>query len=144
VLGARVDAINQFSQVSGEEEGSGDYQSGSSKKDGEDEDSDIGDEDEENRAQGNFILAVAQGESQQGEVAVFADLAGPSYKLELSFAVQSVGLPKATFKFPLGEVSLEEKVEEEAKRMLSKNGIVKGHLLNGVCTTQYRNQSLNL
>ncbi|KAL6952241.1 hypothetical protein U1Q18_047101 [Sarracenia purpurea var. burkii] len=84
--------------------------------------------------------------SQQGEVAIVADLASPSYKLELSSAVQSVGLlqPKATFKFPLGEVSLEEKVEEEAKRMLSINGIVKGHLLNGVCTAQYRDEGLNL
>ena len=52
--------------------------------------------------------------------------------------------PKATFKFPLGEVSLEEKEEEEVKRMLSINGIIKGHLLNGVCTAQYNDESLKL
>ncbi|KAL6971850.1 Outer envelope pore protein 37, chloroplastic [Sarracenia purpurea var. burkii] len=93
---------------------------------------------------GLHLRAAHDVKSQQGEVAIVADLASPSYKLELSSAVQSVGLPKATFKFPLGEVSLEEKVEEEAKRMLSINGIVKGHLLNGVCTAQYRDEGLNL
>ncbi|XP_052173945.1 outer envelope pore protein 37, chloroplastic [Diospyros lotus] len=83
--------------------------------------------------------------AQQGEVAMVADLAGPSYKFELSSAVPSVGLPRATFKFPLGEVSLEEKDEgEEVKKMMSINGIVKGHLLDGVCTAQYKEESLNL
>ncbi|XP_058184238.1 outer envelope pore protein 37, chloroplastic [Rhododendron vialii] len=82
--------------------------------------------------------------AQQGEVTMVADLAGPAYKFELSSAVPSVGLPKATFKFPIGEVSLEEKEEEEVKKMLSINGIVKGQLLNGVCTAQYQDESLNL
>lgn len=54
--------------------------------------------------------------------------------------------PKATFKFPIGEVSLEEKEkeEEEVKKMLSINGMVKGQLLNGMCTAQYQDESLNL
>lgn len=52
--------------------------------------------------------------------------------------------PKATFKFPIGQVSFEEKEEEEVKKMLSINGIVKGQLLNGVCTAQYQDESLNL
>ncbi|PSS34847.1 Outer envelope pore protein like [Actinidia chinensis var. chinensis] len=84
--------------------------------------------------------------AQQGEVALVADLAGPAYKFELSSSVPSVGLPKATLKFPLGEISLEEKEEEqeEATRMLSIYGIVKGHLLNGVCTAQYQDENLNL
>ncbi|GFY82831.1 chloroplast outer envelope protein 37 [Actinidia rufa] len=84
--------------------------------------------------------------AQQGEVAMVADLAGPAYKFELSSSVPSLGLPKATLKLPLGEISLEDKVEEqeEATRMLSINGIVKGHLLNGVCTAQYQDENLNL
>lgn len=52
--------------------------------------------------------------------------------------------PKATFKFPLGEVSLEEKEEEEAQKVLSINGIVKGHILNGVCTAHYADEDLKL
>ncbi|KAE9450497.1 hypothetical protein C3L33_17605, partial [Rhododendron williamsianum] len=82
--------------------------------------------------------------AQQGEVAMVADLAGPAYKFELSSALPSIGLPKATFKFPIGEVSFVEKEEEEVKKMLSINGIVKGQLLNGVCTAQYQDESLNL
>ncbi|CAK9182273.1 unnamed protein product [Ilex paraguariensis] len=84
--------------------------------------------------------------AQQGEVAMVADLAGPAYKLELTSPVPSVGMqPKATLKFPLGEVSLEDKVEEEeeAKRMLSLNGILKGYILNGVCNAEYKDKSLN-
>lgn len=52
--------------------------------------------------------------------------------------------PKATLKFPLGEVSLEEKEEEETKRMLSINGIVKGQILNGSCTAHYADEDLKL
>ena len=52
--------------------------------------------------------------------------------------------PRATLKFPLGEVSFEEREEEEVKRTLSVNGIFKGHILNGVCTAQYKDEDLNL
>ncbi|XP_068646966.1 outer envelope pore protein 37, chloroplastic-like isoform X1 [Aristolochia californica] len=82
-------------------------------------------------------------EAQQGEVAMVASLIDPSYKLELTSFVPSVGLPRATFKFPIGEVSLEEK-EDEVKRVLSVSGIVKGHLLNGVCTAMYKDNNLKL
>lgn len=90
------------------------------------------------------LRAAHDVKAQQGEVAIVADLAGPDYKFELASAVPSVGLPQATFKFPLGEISLEEKEEEEVKKMLSINGIVKGHLLNGVCTAQYKDENINL
>ncbi|KAJ7980615.1 Outer envelope pore protein 37, chloroplastic [Quillaja saponaria] len=82
--------------------------------------------------------------AQQGEVAVVAHIADPGYKFELSSAVPSVGLPKATFKFPLGEVSLEEKEEEEVNRILSINGILRSQLLNGICTAQYKDEDLKL
>ncbi|KAK4482606.1 hypothetical protein RD792_009770 [Penstemon davidsonii] len=91
--------------------------------------------------------AVHEVKARQGEVAVVADLAGPAYKLELSSLVPSVGMPKATFKFPLGEVSFEEKEEEEEeeqKRALSVNGILKTNVLNGVCTAKYNEENLNL
>lgn len=52
--------------------------------------------------------------------------------------------PKATFKFPSGEVSLEEKKDEEVKRVLSINGFVKGSFLNGVGSAFYSNETLNL
>ncbi|KAL3619876.1 Outer envelope pore protein 37, chloroplastic [Castilleja foliolosa] len=85
--------------------------------------------------------------ARQGEVALVKDLAGPAYQLQLSSAVPSTGLPRATLKFPLGEVTLEEKeeeVEEEPKRALSVNGIIKSHILNGVCTAQYSEENLDL
>ncbi|GFY81266.1 chloroplast outer envelope protein 37 [Actinidia rufa] len=95
-------------------------------------------------APGLQLRAAHDVKAQYGEVAMAADLAGPALKFELSSTVPSVGLPKATFKFPLGEVSLEEKEEEEVKTMLSINGIIRGHLLNGVCTAQYNDENLKL
>lgn len=52
--------------------------------------------------------------------------------------------PKATLKFPLGEVSLEEKEEEETNKVLSINAIVKGQFLNGLCTAHYVDDDLKL
>jgi hypothetical protein len=52
--------------------------------------------------------------------------------------------PRATLKFPLGEVSLLEREDEEVKRTLSVNGILKGQILNGVCTAQYSDEDLKL
>lgn len=56
--------------------------------------------------------------------------------------------PKATFRFPLGEVSLEEKEaeeeEEEQKRALSVSGILKSNILNGLCTARYEEENLDL
>lgn len=61
--------------------------------------------------------------------------------------------PKATFRFPVGEVSLHEKEAEvslqereaeEAKNLLSVSGILKGQFFNGVCTAQYKDDELKL
>ncbi|XP_020246452.1 outer envelope pore protein 37, chloroplastic isoform X1 [Asparagus officinalis] len=92
------------------------------------------------------VKATHSVKDQQGEVAMVASLADPSYKFELSSAVPPLGLfqPRATLRFPNGEVSLEEKENEELKRVLSVNGILKGQLLNGVCTAMYMDNNLNL
>ncbi|KAF3451091.1 hypothetical protein FNV43_RR07180 [Rhamnella rubrinervis] len=90
------------------------------------------------------LRAAHDVKAQQGEVAMVAKLAEPGYTLELSSAVPSDGLPKATLKFPLGEVSLEEREEEEVKRTLSVNSIVKGQIFNGVCTAHYMDEDLKL
>lgn len=82
--------------------------------------------------------------AQQGEVAVVANLGDPGYALELSSPVPYVGYPKATFKFPLGEVSLVEREEEEVNKTLSVSGIAKGQILNGICTAQYQEEDLKL
>ncbi|XP_059448793.1 outer envelope pore protein 37, chloroplastic [Corylus avellana] len=82
--------------------------------------------------------------AQQGELSMVANLADPGYALELSSLVPSVGPPRATLKFPLGEVSLLEREDEEVKRTLSINGILKGQILNGVCTAQYSDEDLKL
>jgi hypothetical protein len=52
--------------------------------------------------------------------------------------------PRATLKFPLGEVSLEEKEEEELRRTLSVSGVVKSQLMNGLCTAQFSDEDLKL
>ncbi|KAK4387876.1 Outer envelope pore protein 37, chloroplastic [Sesamum angolense] len=90
--------------------------------------------------------AAHEVKARQGEVAMVADLGSPAYKLELASAVPAVGMPRATLKFPLGEVSLEEKEEEEEeqKRGLSVNGIVKSHVLDGVCTARYSEENVEL
>ncbi|KAH0692285.1 hypothetical protein KY285_019382 [Solanum tuberosum] len=99
-------------------------------------------------APGLQFKAVHEVKSQQGELAMVADLAGPAYKFELSSAVPAIGKPRATIRFPLGEVSLEEKEEEEeeeqAKRILSVSGILKGQIMNGVCTAKYKDEALDL
>lgn len=48
--------------------------------------------------------------------------------------------------FPLGEVTFEEKVEDEEdqKKALAVSGFVKSHFLNGLCTALYSEDSLNL
>ncbi|KAG6767719.1 hypothetical protein POTOM_028934 [Populus tomentosa] len=109
--------------------------------------------------------------AQQGEVAMVADLGDPGYALEISSPVPTVGVgiqkfvltcflathwgilacgfgiligPRATLKFPLGEVSLEEKEEEELSRTLSVSGVVKSQLMNGLCTAQFSDEDLKL
>ncbi|XP_015879509.3 outer envelope pore protein 37, chloroplastic isoform X2 [Ziziphus jujuba] len=90
------------------------------------------------------LRAVHDVKAQQGELSMVAKLAEPGYALELTSAVPSVGLPKATLKFPLGEVSLEEREEEEVQRTLSINSIAKGQIFNGVCTAHYVDEDLKL
>lgn len=80
---------------------------------------------------------------------MLADLA-PSCKLELTSLLPSVGLPKATVRFPFGEVSVleenenEEEEEVAASSKLSVSGILKGEALNGICSAQYADDTLNL
>ncbi|KAI9126720.1 hypothetical protein K1719_002316 [Acacia pycnantha] len=92
------------------------------------------------------LTAARDVKAQQGEVTMVADLA-PDYALELSTAVPTVGLPKATLKFPVGEVSLQEEEEiqeEEFKRLLSVSGIAKLPILNGICSAQYKDEEMKL
>ncbi|KAJ6797572.1 outer envelope pore protein 37, chloroplastic isoform X2 [Iris pallida] len=89
------------------------------------------------------LKATHDVKEQQGEVAMIASLA-PSYKLELSSAVPTIVLLRATLRFPLGEVSVAEKEDEELKKVLSINGILKGQLMNGVYTALYKDNNLNL
>lgn len=63
--------------------------------------------------------------------------------LENKFLICLPVQPKATFKFPAGELTLEER-ENELKRILSVNGIVKGQIQNGLCTAQLKDDELNL
>ena len=52
--------------------------------------------------------------------------------------------PKATIRFPMGEVTLDEREEEEVPRKFSINGILKGPILNGVCAAHYTDEELKL
>ncbi|XP_074292063.1 outer envelope pore protein 37, chloroplastic [Silene latifolia] len=90
------------------------------------------------------INAAHDLKAQQGEVTLVANLSDPGYQVELASPVPSIGLPRATLKFPCGEVSVEEKEDEEVKRILSVNGVVKGSILNGFCTALYKDENLNL
>lgn len=97
-------------------------------------------------APGLQLTATHDVKAQVGEVMMLADLA-PACKLELTSLLPSVGLPKATLRFPFGEVSLEEnedQEEEDAGPKLSFSGIFKGQVLNGICNAQYRDDNLNL
>ncbi|XP_061363558.1 outer envelope pore protein 37, chloroplastic [Gastrolobium bilobum] len=90
------------------------------------------------------VTAAHDIKAQQGEVTMVTNVADTGYALELSTAVPSVGLPKATFRFPVGEVSLQEKEEDEVKNLLSVSGILKGQFLNGLYTAQYKDEELKL
>ncbi|CAL4911113.1 unnamed protein product [Urochloa decumbens] len=81
---------------------------------------------------------------QQGEVSVTANLGDSPCKIELSSMVPPNGLPKATFFFPKGEVSIKEKILDEGDRILSVNGLVKSHVLNGACTAVYNDNAMNI
>lgn len=44
----------------------------------------------------------------------------------------------------MGEISLEEREEEEVNRVMSINGVLKGQLLNGTCCAEYKDEELEL
>ncbi|XP_010238602.1 outer envelope pore protein 37, chloroplastic isoform X1 [Brachypodium distachyon] len=79
-----------------------------------------------------------------GEVAVTTNLGDSPCKMEISSLVPPDGLPRATFVFPNGEVSVKEKKLDEGEKILSVNGIVKSHVLNGVCTALYNDNAMNI
>ncbi|EES15850.1 hypothetical protein BDA96_08G083600 [Sorghum bicolor] len=81
---------------------------------------------------------------QQGEVAITANLRDSPCKIELSSLVPPNALPRATFFFPNGEVSIKEKILDEGDRILSVNGLVKSHVLNGLCTAVYNDNAMNI
>ncbi|CAO2046524.1 unnamed protein product [Urochloa humidicola] len=81
---------------------------------------------------------------QRGEVSVITRLGDPLYKVELSSFVPYSGLPRATFHFPIGQVSVEERINEEEERLLSVYGIAKSDFMDGVLTAQYNENNLNL
>jgi len=81
---------------------------------------------------------------QQGEVSVTANLGDSPCKIELSSLVPPSGPPRATFFFPKGEVSIKEKILDEGDRILSVNGLVKSHVLNGVCTAAYSDNAMKI
>ncbi|KAE8721639.1 Outer envelope pore protein 37 [Hibiscus syriacus] len=89
------------------------------------------------------LKAALDFKAQQGEVAVIAKFADPSYAVEVSSPIPDISLPKATFRFPMGEVSLEEREEDDVPK-LSLNGIVKGPILKGVGTARYKDEELKL
>ncbi|KAB2016807.1 hypothetical protein ES319_D08G118600v1 [Gossypium barbadense] len=64
---------------------------------------------------------------------------GPTWHFKAAIDVK----PKATFRFPIGEFSLEEREEDDVPR-LSINGIVKGPILYGVGAARYIDEELKL
>ncbi|MBA0714302.1 hypothetical protein Golax_013284 [Gossypium laxum] len=82
--------------------------------------------------------------AKRGEVAMIANVADPGYAVEVSSPVPYIGLPKATIRFPTGEVTLEEREDEEVPRKLLINGILKGPILNGVGAAHYTDEELRL
>ncbi|KAJ4833631.1 Outer envelope pore protein 37, chloroplastic [Turnera subulata] len=93
---------------------------------------------------GLHFKAAHDVKAQQGEVTMVAKLADPAYAIELSSPVPSISMPRATLKFPRGEVSLEEKEEEEVKRTLSVSGALKSKILNGNGIAQFSDEDLKL
>ncbi|KAB2055156.1 hypothetical protein ES319_A11G016600v1 [Gossypium barbadense] len=82
--------------------------------------------------------------AKRGEVAMIANVADPGYAVEVSSPVPYIGLPKATIRFPTGEVTLEEREDEEVPSKLLINGILKGPILNGVGAAHYTDEELRL
>ncbi|XP_031477254.1 outer envelope pore protein 37, chloroplastic isoform X1 [Nymphaea colorata] len=92
----------------------------------------------------NFLFKYHQNKSRQGDIKLVATMPDPSYKVELGSPVPFAGLPRASLRFPHGEILLEEKEVDEVKRALSVSGVLKNNILNGVCTAQFKDEDLNL
>jgi hypothetical protein len=52
--------------------------------------------------------------------------------------------PRATLHFPIGQVSVEERTNEDDQKMLSVYGAAKADFLDGILTAQYNENDLNL
>ncbi|XP_031477256.1 outer envelope pore protein 37, chloroplastic isoform X3 [Nymphaea colorata] len=90
------------------------------------------------------VKGVHDVKSRQGDIKLVATMPDPSYKVELGSPVPFAGLPRASLRFPHGEILLEEKEVDEVKRALSVSGVLKNNILNGVCTAQFKDEDLNL
>ncbi|KAH1075328.1 hypothetical protein J1N35_027656 [Gossypium stocksii] len=82
--------------------------------------------------------------AQQGEVSMYASLPNPGFGVQVSSSFPYSGLPRATIRFPMGEVTLEEREEADVLRTLSVKGILRGQILNGVCSAHYVDEELKL
>lgn len=82
-------------------------------------------------------------QARQGELKLLTSLADSRYKAELSCDVPSIGLPRAVVTFPIGEVKLEDEIQDQ-RRVLSINGFVAGNLMKGLCLAEYNDKNLNL
>ncbi|KAB2001054.1 hypothetical protein ES319_D12G274300v1 [Gossypium barbadense] len=82
--------------------------------------------------------------AQQGEVSMNASLPSPGFGVQVSSSFPYSGLPRATIRFPMGEVTLEEREEADVLRTLSVKGILRGQILNGVCSAHYVDEELKL
>ncbi|MBA0621789.1 hypothetical protein Godav_007385 [Gossypium davidsonii] len=63
--------------------------------------------------------------AQQGEVSMYASLPSPGFGVQVSSSFPYSGLPRATIRFPMGEVTLEEREEADVLRTLSVKGILR-------------------
>jgi hypothetical protein len=61
-------------------------------------------------------------------------------KIIIVFTVQ----PRTTFHFPIGEVSVEERRNDEEEKVLSVHGIAKSDFLDGVLTAAYNENDVDL
>jgi hypothetical protein len=52
--------------------------------------------------------------------------------------------PRATIHFPIGEVSVEERINEEEEKVVSVHGFAKSDFLDGVLTAAYNENDVNL
>ncbi|CAI8616474.1 unnamed protein product [Vicia faba] len=94
------------------------------------------------------LIGTHDVKAQQGEVTMVANLDNPGYALQLSTLLPSTRLPKATFKFPQGEISLQEKEKEKEEQQvqysLSVTGTLQSQFFKGLCTAHYKDEEFKL